>query len=1331
MNMSISPFTRFTAKLFLFFVGILLLITLLLPTQVGVKTILKVAENFIDIEYAGVNGSLYSTLSIERLLIAYQDGDVEIDNLSIDLSLFRLFDLDMHINRASVDTLVVNQRSESKTEENKDTSSAYFVSPTDIGIEQFDVSNFTFIQNNVRKLSFTSLSVNTLALEESNLRVNDISFGTITVFSTEEEAEEKSPKDFENRMQDWLTMLEQPPSIQLPNVFIPLNIQLDRLFVGSVVQTKSQTPQQFTQQPTSNADSKSLMSELLVSVNIDQQVVTLSLSSFANALLTGTQVELDGSVDLSQNYAHRLSLLLVHNQQFLKGRFEGDVYKQQTVLEDGQNTLVDINIEAELDSQDFPLDIDLKANDVSSIFRFLNIDLPNAKIQSLAMTLNGDWRTGFIVISDGQLTYANSALNQSVSRLAEIAGKMVLKPSEYEIQIDDYSISGEVGRLTINGGSALTTATQDTQWTSQYSLNIDNFQANKLHQALPDLISGTLNLASDIKINSASGTLSCQNINVVIVSHKPVLQEPASKQLASKQLAVDCALTLAETGKLQVDNVSVSLGENTLKSEGHITFPESALWKYSEQWHAQTELALDIDTSATNLSQIIEGLEGGAELTTEIDGQLLEPDLVLRATAEDIDYNDMSVRQLRVDANTSGTNNWQGSLSLNAKDVSINNQVVQSTIVSLDGDIDKQNLKIDVIGEDWATNQHIKATLLDIESLHWEGMWEEGVVKYNDYALNKENDTAFSINLKEKLASLASHCWNEAKADAEICANTLEFKEDKLNFDTTVFVNVGVLLHEFEPELFRAGSELSLTSTVKGQHAMQDGIKLASANLMQGTLLTANHTLDVSAIVANINATQNEINTVMYAGTEETGRVGLSSKLKLTQGAYQHSGNLSINDLQLSLLQRFAPAINRLQGVINAGIKFEGDIAKPELFGDAVIKDGALTLDAYTYPLTEFAQNIVFESKTAKTEGSFKLGDGAADFSAQIDFDSNLAVTGDINGRGLEIAYQNFDLTTSPRIDFAMSPELIDVDGKIVIDATTIKIDSLPESLKSPSSDVIVIGQKPPEPLLPIALDINLNVLVDPTEKETIQIDAMGLRASLSGDLDLKVIQEPGSEENTYQPMQTFLNGYVNVLTGSYNAWGQALQIQSGSIYFNGEPSLPQFDISAIRNPLNVEGDVTVGIRATGNPILPKIELFSDPVMEQARQISYLLRGQDLSGGSEGTLNTSLINILVGFGVGRNENRVASLGKALGFDSLNVQAAGQGDSTQVQVTGRIADDLQITYAVGVFDAASEVILKYQLLPQLYIEATSGINNALDMFYEFSRGTMVSEVPVNE
>ncbi|MEM0912656.1 MAG: translocation/assembly module TamB domain-containing protein, partial [Pseudomonadota bacterium] len=748
--------------------------------------------------------------------------------------------------------------------------------------------------------------------------------------------------------------------------------------------------------------------------------------------------------------------------------------------------------------------------------------------------------------------------------------------------------------------------------------------------------------------------------------------------------------------------------------------------KYSDVWLSDIKTTIDFNVSAPDVSQILDDAAGAIESAATIQGNILTPNIKVTAHAGDLSYEEARLEQVDVSFTTNGETNWRSHLALSANNASFNKQEVKSTVLTIDGDLDRQTISAEVNAENWRSEQRVTADLLDIDTLHWEGVWEKGMFQYEDYVLNKDSNTDFSFDIEQQHAKLAGHCWREPIAEAELCTKDLEFESNNVDIDTAMTINIGELLDVFRPDLFRPGSELLLKSTVNGTYSQKDGLNIKSGNLMQGSVLTTNHSLDISAIVANINATQDEIASVVFAGTQETGRVGLSSKLEFNGGAYQHAGRLSVDNLQLSLLRRFAPAVNQLQGKVNANVMFEGDLTQPGLFGEAIIEDGALTLDAYTYPLTQFMQSIVFDHKTASTNGGFRLGNGEAEFSADMNFDSALTVAGDIKGSGLEIAYKTYDLTTSPSINFSMTPELIDVDGKIVIDATDIKIDSLPESVRSPSSDVIVIGQKPPEPLLPIALDIKLQVLADPQEKETIQIDALGLKASLSGDLDLTVLQQPGSEKNTYQPMQTFLNGYLNVLSGSYDAWGQALQIQSGSVYFNGEPSLPEFDITAVRNPLNTQGDVVAGIKASGNPIIPKIELFSEPPMEQARQLSYLLRGQDLSGGSQADLNTQLINVLVGYGVGKNENRISRVGKALGFDSLNVQTAGQGDTTQVQVTGRIAEDLQITYAVGVFDAASEVILKYQLLPQLYIEATSGgLIHALDMFYEFSRGNMTS------
>jgi translocation and assembly module TamB len=55
----------------------------------------------------------------------------------------------------------------------------------------------------------------------------------------------------------------------------------------------------------------------------------------------------------------------------------------------------------------------------------------------------------------------------------------------------------------------------------------------------------------------------------------------------------------------------------------------------------------------------------------------------------------------------------------------------------------------------------------------------------------------------------------------------------------------------------------------------------------------------------------------------------------------------------------------------------------------------------------------------------------------------------------------------------------------------------------------------------------------------------------------------------------------------------------------------------------------------------------------------------------------------------------------------------------LSLSGTIAPGLKLRYGVGVFDSVSEVAIRYELLPKLYLEAISGVSNAIDLYYEFS------------
>ena len=44
--------------------------------------------------------------------------------------------------------------------------------------------------------------------------------------------------------------------------------------------------------------------------------------------------------------------------------------------------------------------------------------------------------------------------------------------------------------------------------------------------------------------------------------------------------------------------------------------------------------------------------------------------------------------------------------------------------------------------------------------------------------------------------------------------------------------------------------------------------------------------------------------------------------------------------------------------------------------------------------------------------------------------------------------------------------------------------------------------------------------------------------------------------------------------------------------------------------------------------------------------------------------------------------------------------------------------LKVKYGVGLFDSLATITLRYRVLPRLYLEAASGVDQALNLLYQF-------------
>ena len=140
-------------------------------------------------------------------------------------------------------------------------------------------------------------------------------------------------------------------------------------------------------------------------------------------------------------------------------------------------------------------------------------------------------------------------------------------------------------------------------------------------------------------------------------------------------------------------------------------------------------------------------------------------------------------------------------------------------------------------------------------------------------------------------------------------------------------------------------------------------------------------------------------------------------------------------------------------------------------------------------------------------------------------------------------------------------------------------------------------------------------------------------------------------------------------------------------------------------------------MRVSGTANFPRVAVFSEPEKSETEALSYLLRGEGLdpSGDSDNTMITSA---LINLGLSQGSQVFESLGDAVGISGLGLETEGVGDSSQLVVSGYVLPGLKVKYGVGIFDSLATLTLRYRIIPRLYVEAVSGVDQALDFLYAF-------------
>jgi translocation and assembly module TamB len=72
----------------------------------------------------------------------------------------------------------------------------------------------------------------------------------------------------------------------------------------------------------------------------------------------------------------------------------------------------------------------------------------------------------------------------------------------------------------------------------------------------------------------------------------------------------------------------------------------------------------------------------------------------------------------------------------------------------------------------------------------------------------------------------------------------------------------------------------------------------------------------------------------------------------------------------------------------------------------------------------------------------------------------------------------------------------------------------------------------------------------------------------------------------------------------------------------------------------------------------------------------------------------------------------------VGIDDLQMGTTGSGDATAVTVSGYLNARTYLSYGMSVFEPVNTFTVRYRLRENLFLEAVSSIESALDLLYSF-------------
>lgn len=857
------------------------------------------------------------------------------------------------------------------------------------------------------------------------------------------------------------------------------------------------------------------------------------------------------------------------------------------------------------------------------------------------------------------------------------------KGSEVASHLTDFSILSNVGRVQIDGQ-----ANWEKNVRFAAALNLSGLNTKEVLPQTPLTVDGSFVIWGERQNGRWKAKL--QNLTVL-------------GELRGQSLALTGAVESHGNGIVEAPELYFAVGNNTFEFSGKADFAKDI-----------PELDFKTKIDAPDFGLVDPNLLGSVKGTLAVTGTTRLPVINADLTARNIDYFGTTLKRGHLTGRMRSRDVVSGRLTLQLTDFKTQGVDIRKATIELRGNELRHNLTVHTEGTPISVDAKISG-IYERMLGNWAGALAELKVKtaYGPVTLEKPMRLAYVPDLNR--ANVSKACL--AHTHARLCLEN-DLKIDLTNrSDLRILIGLPkfdlAFIKQYFPGRFVADGIIKANADVT--------LPAGLSELPRGRVtvraqdISTKYRMDLSDLKVGFNSVQlsfanakDSIEGKWKIDIKDNGDIEGSLRMSDLFNTRTVDGTLKFVAVDATLVNSFLSPGESAEGQWFGNLRFAGTLEEPLIYGRTGLFNAKLDSTKLPFEMLPSDIKLTFNGNSSTLEGHLKTPQGEVALNGSADWrtigEGKAIVT--TKGSNLRVTLPpdiEFDLTTD--VTCEASSDLIKLDGAISIPWAKVSVSKLPASAVDVSDDVVRLDRpraKKKAAGKPIPIESNLRIHIG----DDVRVEAMGLKARLTGNLN--VIQDNGT---------LGLTGQISVPTGSFKAYGQDLLVRRGEFHFVGAVANPLLDLEAIRNPDRTADDVIAGIRVTGSVDSPQVAVFTDPAKSETEALSYLIRGEGLdpSGDSDNTMITSA---LINLGLSQGSHVFESLGDAVGISGLGFETEGVGDSSQLVVSGYVLPGLKVKYGVGIFDSLATLTLRYRVIPRLYVEAVSGVDQALDLLYSF-------------